>query len=212
MDWPATHQSLLGGLSAGLGWERFYAQYSGVIRNFVRGRGLDEHSADDVVQETVMVLVRELPKFKYDPERGKFRAWLKTVVLHKTEEARRRRREDKNISGDAPQEDGTTFFERLAAEEQTNLADKDEADWRRAIYAEAWQRVCANTKPATVEVFVALMRDPPTPVEQIAQQSGLDRNAIDQAKHRVKSMLKKEVQRLESITLGPANSPAARTP
>ena len=37
---------------------------------------------DEVVQEVLVSLTRSMPQFKYDPGKGKFRSYLKTVVLH----------------------------------------------------------------------------------------------------------------------------------
>jgi RNA polymerase sigma factor (sigma-70 family) len=211
MDWPVTRETLVGksGLPSGVGWERFYAQYEGVICDFARFQGLDEHSARDVLQETIMVLIRELPGFEYNPERARFRTWLKTIVRHKTAEARRRRRDGKNISGDAVQEEGVSLFDGLADEEKSGAAEQDEEKWRRAIYEEAWRRIRSDkrVKPQNIQVFFALLSN--TPVEVISEQTGLEPNAIYQVRNRMTERLDKERQEIESFWLANPKSPRA---
>src|SRR5438046_952433 len=103
-----TRQSLLARLKASphdRDWEDFYAQYWAVILSFARRLGVDEHSARDVLQETMMLVIRKMPEFTYDPQRGRFRNWLLTLVTNKTREAMRRAKQDRLVSIDARESD-----------------------------------------------------------------------------------------------------------
>ena len=55
--------------------------YTPLLYRWARGRGLQEADAGDLVQDVLTVLVRSLPKFRYDPNK-RFRAWLHTVTLN----------------------------------------------------------------------------------------------------------------------------------
>src|SRR5262245_57032246 len=61
-------------------WAEFHAQYSDVIHGWCRGRGLRPDVAEDLTQEVLLKLLRELPRYTYNSSRGRFRCWLKTVV------------------------------------------------------------------------------------------------------------------------------------
>lgn len=79
-----THASLLARLADGAdaaAWREFHERYGELIRNFARRRNLQAADCDDVVQETLVSLTRAMPGFEYDPARGRFRAYLKTIVL-----------------------------------------------------------------------------------------------------------------------------------
>ena len=62
-------------------WARFVELYTPVIRTFICAReDLGEADADDVVQEIFVRLVNVLRAGIYRPEKGRFRAYLGTMV------------------------------------------------------------------------------------------------------------------------------------
>ncbi len=63
------------------GWSRLVALYSPWILTWVRRAGVHSHDADDVVQDVLGELVRAIPTFQYDPDRGHFRSWLRTMTV-----------------------------------------------------------------------------------------------------------------------------------
>lgn len=84
LDRSTTHATLLARLAGGgdAAWEEFAQRYGSLIRGFARRRGLSEADCDDVLQETLLALSKAMPAFKYDPSKGLFRSYLKTVVVH----------------------------------------------------------------------------------------------------------------------------------
>src|SRR5438093_3020848 len=62
------------------GWREFFDTYWRLIYRVTRQAGLDDASAQDVVQNTFIYLARRMPKFRYDPARGSFKAWLRGVT------------------------------------------------------------------------------------------------------------------------------------
>src|SRR5688572_18098029 len=71
-------------------WERFVALYAPLLFRWAQRAGLAEADAADLVQEVLLALLHELPRFEYDPAHS-FRAWLKTVTINKCRERQRRR-------------------------------------------------------------------------------------------------------------------------
>ena len=47
--------------------------YTSLIHDWLRRHSIQQQDADDLVQEVLGVVVREMPAFHYDPERGSFR-------------------------------------------------------------------------------------------------------------------------------------------
>jgi RNA polymerase sigma-70 factor (ECF subfamily) len=83
-------------------WTEFVQLYEPLLLSYVRRRGLSDHDAQDVVQTIFLTLLRKLPGFELDRERGRFRTWLWQVSrnavidhvrarqrLQKAEDARR---------------------------------------------------------------------------------------------------------------------------
>ena len=105
-----THVTLLERLGAGddhAAWREFCHRYGDLIRGVARRAGATENDADDVLQDVLMALVGAMPGFRYDPSKGRFRGYLKTIVVRAL--ARRRQKHapallseaDEVASGDA---------------------------------------------------------------------------------------------------------------
>lgn len=84
-----THATLLAKLAdggdpsgAGLAWREFVDRYGELIRSVCRRHGLQASDTDDVLQDVLLSLSKSMPGFRYDPTIGRFRSYLKTVVLH----------------------------------------------------------------------------------------------------------------------------------
>jgi RNA polymerase sigma-70 factor (ECF subfamily) len=61
-------------------WRTFVEVYTPVIYGYCRRKGLQEADAADVTQDVLAEVARGMPAFRYQPERGRFRHWLLTVV------------------------------------------------------------------------------------------------------------------------------------
>jgi RNA polymerase sigma-70 factor (ECF subfamily) len=80
-----THVSLLARLTAGTdvaAWADFQSRYGDLIRGVCVRRGLQAADSDDVLQDVLIALTKAMPGFVYDPSRGRFRSYLRTVVSH----------------------------------------------------------------------------------------------------------------------------------
>src|ERR1051325_7842434 len=61
-------------------WRTFFDLYWRLLYNVARKSGLDDSSAQEIVQETVIAVARQMPEFRYDPARGTFRQWLLRIT------------------------------------------------------------------------------------------------------------------------------------
>src|SRR5690349_20304151 len=57
-------------------WEDFYRIYGRLVRDFAVRAGLSQDEADDVVQETMLGISRNLCNYEYDPKVCRFKTWL----------------------------------------------------------------------------------------------------------------------------------------
>jgi RNA polymerase sigma factor (sigma-70 family) len=72
-------------------WRRLVDLYTPLIRHWLRRHGVAPQDADDLTQDVLAVLVRELPRFEHDGRPGAFRCWLRTVTVHRVRDFWRRR-------------------------------------------------------------------------------------------------------------------------
>jgi RNA polymerase sigma factor (sigma-70 family) len=67
-------------------WAALYRELAPVARGYLRARGAVE--ADDLLGESFLQVVRDLPRFEGDER--EFRTWMFTIVHHRLLDARRR--------------------------------------------------------------------------------------------------------------------------
>jgi RNA polymerase sigma factor (sigma-70 family) len=194
MTIPSTHVSLLRSLGEERrredAWLIFQACYREVILGWCRRRGLDRHTAEDLTQEILIKLLAALPRHEHDPDRGRFRSWLKTVVRHVLEDHRRRQRHRLEPGGVG----GSTALERLndlpapeAVEELSVAVDRRTAAWE----AEILDRIRARVEPTSWAAFCQRMVDR-RPAAEIAAELGLTVGAVYKAAERIKRMVIQE--------------------
>src|ERR1043165_772124 len=58
-------------------WQRFDSLYRPLLQTWLRRYSIRPQDADDLVQQVLEVVVREMPHFHYDAQKGKFRSWLR---------------------------------------------------------------------------------------------------------------------------------------
>jgi RNA polymerase sigma-70 factor (ECF subfamily) len=64
-------------------WRRLVDLYTPLIHGWLRRHAVQAQDADDLVQEVLGVVVRELPRFQHDRRRNAFRCWLRTITLNR---------------------------------------------------------------------------------------------------------------------------------
>ena len=170
-------------------WEEFVDRYGPMILGWCRRWFPRE--ADDMVQEVLVRLVLAIGSFEYDPRRGRFRGWLETVTRHLMVDLRRRRRVRWIGEGDpevrdrlASEETRTDLEQRLAAEYDLELLELARHRVRR--------RVAAGTWSAYVETAERGRQ-----VAAVARELGMTVGSVSQAKYSVRTLLRREVRRLQ---------------
>ncbi|KKK50718.1 hypothetical protein LCGC14_3122230, partial [marine sediment metagenome] len=93
-EFPETHPSLLAALDGSRGgssWLEFYHRYAPAVFRVARLRGLDQHDAEDIVQQTMLSISRHISAFDYDRDRGTFRSWVRRIAESRIVDFARRR-------------------------------------------------------------------------------------------------------------------------
>lgn len=139
-----TRASLLSRLrktSAGDSWQEFFDLYWKLIYNIARKQGLDDSEAQDVVQETMISVSRAMPNFQYDPERGSFKNWLRTVTEWRIKDQFRKRPRAVALP---------EGFQTAAPDEFGTIWDKE---WEKNLVDGAIARVRSRVTPRMFQVY-----------------------------------------------------------
>jgi len=200
-DSLATHASLLERLKhledQG-SWQEFYTTYRKLIFSFAVKHGLTGTEAEEVVQETVITVARNLPEFRYDPERCSFKTWLFTLTLWRIQDQLRKRHPEETSMHRKPGDtDRTNTVERLAGPEEERLTALWEEEWKRDLFERALERVKAQLPEKPFQIF-DLYALQGWPALEVARSLGVSLGRVYVTKHRIAALLKKETKRLRA--------------
>lgn len=81
-------------------WRHFVDLYTPLLDGWLRRHGVTGHDAEDLTQEVLSVVVRELPHFRHDGRPGAFRAWLRAVTVNRLRPFWREQRRGHAPAGD----------------------------------------------------------------------------------------------------------------
>ena len=166
-------------------WGEFVALYEPLLMAYVRHKGLDAEDARDVVQEVFARLVKVLPEFELDRQRGRFRTWLWQICQSALGDwARQRRRQAR--AQDA-------WLDRLSEPRTSGEADSD-VQWQRMhrqrILSFALETVRARSRPATWACFERHLLHR-RPSAEVAGELGLSVSAVNVNGSRVLARVRK---------------------
>ena len=172
-------------------WQRLVDLYTPLIRGWLRRHGLAQADADDLTQDVLAVVVRELPGFEHGGRAGAFRCWLRTITVNRARNFWRQRRAHPPAGG------GSDFL---------NLLDQleDPASGPSRLWDEEHDRHVARRlmalaepdfEPSTWRAFRRVVLDGVKPAAAAAEL-GLSVNAVLLAKSRVLRRLRQEMSGL----------------
>lgn len=73
-------------------WQEFDRIYRPMLRRFALARGLGNADADDVTQQCMAAIHKHIATFQYDPTKGRFKSWLRTLANNRIRNLHRARR------------------------------------------------------------------------------------------------------------------------
>src|SRR5205814_920513 len=136
--------------------------------------------ADDLVQEVMSVVVRELPGFQHDQRQGAFRCWLRTITVHRLRDFWRGRKYRPEASGDSDLEKRLEQLEDPAS----GISRLWDQEHDQHVLRRLLELIQLEFSSATWEAFRRVTLDEKRPAE-VAAELGTTVNAVLLAKSRV---------------------------
>ncbi len=178
----------------GTAWSDFVDLYAPQIFSWCRRFHLQESDAADVTQDVLVKLVQKMRGFTYDPGRGRFRGWLKTVTGNTVRDMVSAKKRAAAAAGSDLDE--VQWLNALVDEQATNeLSERIEAAYQSELLGIAEKIIELKVKPHTWKAYWLTAIDQ-VPATDAAKELGISVADVYVAKSRVIKMLREEVQRL----------------
>ena len=165
-------------------WQRFFDLYAGFVFSIARSKGLNDTDADDIVQMVFADLARNLPSFKYDREKGRFRPYLAALVKWRVIDRLKAVRRDADLKAD--------FMEEAKSAATTEDEDFEEREWQSAAMEETLRRIKPEVRPEHYAAFVASAVEGQD-TDVVTKLYGISRDSLYQIRKRLTVKLREKL-------------------
>jgi len=176
-------------------WRVFFDTYWRLIYAVAIKAGLTETEAEEVVQETILCVARDIHKFKRDRRLGSFKGWLRNLTRWRIADQLRKRTAavvGLNGAGD-PAHSPLGLPDEP---EDENAVANWEREWQWNLLQAAMDRVKARANEEQYQLFDFYVLKQ-WPVSRITMTLGVSPARVYLARHRISRLIEKEVRRLE---------------
>jgi RNA polymerase sigma-70 factor (ECF subfamily) len=168
-------------------WRRLLELYSPLLQSWLRRYEVQPSDADDLVQEVLLVVVRELPDFRHSGRPGAFRSWLRNILANRLQNYwRTRKNRPLAIGGSHPRQ----RIDDLQ-DDASHVSRMFDSEHDRHVIGRLLEQSKRRFEGATWQAFERLMIDG-VDAQAVAAELGLTPNAVYIAKSRVLAVLRLE--------------------
>jgi len=175
-------------------WQDFFETYWRLIYGVARKAGLTDSESQDVVQETILTVAKNITK--YEREAGSFRGWLLHITRWRIAD-QFRKRSPETLQHHRPRGGttrGTATIDRLPDSFDVQATWDDE--WQKHILQAGMDRIKRKVDPRHYQIFDCLVIKQWS-ASKVATALQVSLAQVYLVKHRLSSQLKKEVALLE---------------
>jgi RNA polymerase sigma-70 factor (ECF subfamily) len=170
-------------------WQRFVDLYAPLIRGWLGRYAVGAEDAEDLAQEVLAVVVRELPNFEHNQKRGAFRNWLRVVAVNQLRLLWRGRR------GEAAAPSAMAQMLEQLADPNSSLSQLWNQEHDRHVTHRLMNMIQPQFEAKTWQAFRRVALDG-VKAAAVAEELGMTVNAVLLAKSRVLCRLRQELRGL----------------
>jgi RNA polymerase sigma-70 factor (ECF subfamily) len=179
-------------------WKLFFETYWKLIFATGMKAGLTKEESEDVVQDTIISVMKSMPTFVYDPVNGSFKSWLLRLTGWRIiDHMRKRQRRICSPKASADTSTETAPIERVADPAWPELEQIWDREWETNLSEAALGRIRSKVDPKHFRIFDLHVLQQ-WPVSRVAQALRVNIAQVYLVKHRIANLLKKEVAYLRS--------------
>ncbi len=174
-------------------WKEFFNTYWKLIYNVARKHRLSDQEAQDIVQETVITVAKQMQTYRADPAFGSFKGWLYRITRNKIIDQlrKKKRHRERHVSTPEPEPYKTPTSPEL----RTDFDALWDQEWHDNLVGMALERIKTQISPEQYQIFhLSVIKERPN--REVAQQLDVSIGKIYSVKYRVRKRLQKELQKL----------------
>jgi RNA polymerase sigma-70 factor, ECF subfamily len=168
-------------------WRRLADIYSPLLHASLRRYDVQVADAEDLIQDVLLTVSRELPKFEHSGRAGAFRSWIRSILVHRVRDYWRSRKYRPSPPG------GSSWAERLEllVDESSDASREWNLEHDRHVMARLLEQVRPRFETKTWEAFHRQVFNGQR-ADAVAQELGMPLNSVYVARSRVLSVLRRE--------------------
>lgn len=172
-------------------WTEFVEIYRPVVLRLARQKGMQSADAEDVAQQVLVSVAKAVEERPHDPQRARFRTWLRRVAHNAILNGLMRGPRDRG-SGDS------AMLEVLHQQASPTGPDSDllKLEYRRELFRWAARQVRPEFQQATWQAFWRTAVED-QPIDAAAEELGKNRGAIYAARSRVIRRIQEKIMEYE---------------
>jgi RNA polymerase sigma factor (sigma-70 family) len=179
-------------------WRQFFDSYWRLIYGVAIKSGLSHAEAQDVVQETVVSVSKNMKTFRADPSFGSFKGWLLNLTRWRiTDQVRRRGREARLPAGDNPATTGSSRPEERLPDSEAAFEKIWEQEWEHHVIERALEKVKLEADARHYQVFY-LNAIKQVPAARVAELLNINVDQVYLIKHRLTKIFEEGVKSVET--------------
>jgi len=168
------------------GWQKMHVLFGRLILYWCKNAGLNGEDRNDVYQDVMLTLVKNIHSFRKENPNDKFRKWLRAITRTRiTDFYRQKKAEPQNV-------EHPSTFESLPLETESQLETREEELAENEIlFQQLSELLKKDFSNQTMEVFRKMCRRGATS-EEVAQELGMNPSAVRAAKKRVMDQIRQQ--------------------
>lgn len=172
-------------------WNRLVNLYEPLLRRWVEGFGIQHADTEDLIQDVLATVYRELPSFQHNLRTGAFRTWLKGILINRVRYFLRSRQNRPLATGKS------SVLEQLQqlADDCSDLSQLWDHEHNAHIISQLTSTVEPRFEEKTWMAFCRQVLDGVSP-DEVAAELSMSLSSVYVAKSRVLSVLRQEAEGL----------------
>lgn len=169
-------------------WEEFLRIYRPYIHAIVRDMNISEFDADDIAQQVMIKVWRNIGKIEINPGK-RFRSWLSTMTKNCVKDYIRKRVLDAERLEKASRDETRLYLNAIRLPDVELIAERE---WGVYVFKLAMERIEGLFTGKAMQVFQLSLEG--MDVAHIAEKMELKENSVYRLKNRVKERIAQEIE------------------